>query len=53
MASQMQCPHHYKNAKVEIAGENFGEFLKTVGNAVHFMRGAPALRIMDLGGRHR
>ena len=26
MASQTQCPHHFKNAKVEMAGENFGEF---------------------------
>ena len=26
LASQMRCPHHYKNAKVEMAGESFDDF---------------------------
>jgi hypothetical protein len=26
MASQMQCPHHFKNATVEMAGGNFDDF---------------------------
>jgi hypothetical protein len=25
LASQMRCPHHYKNAKVEMAGDNFDD----------------------------
>ncbi|MGO9245989.1 MAG: hypothetical protein ACLPT4_05525 [Verrucomicrobiia bacterium] len=26
LASQMQCPHHFTNAKVEMAGESFDDF---------------------------
>jgi len=26
LASQMQCPHHFKTATVEMAGENFDDF---------------------------
>jgi len=26
LASEMQCPHHFKNARVEMDGENFGDF---------------------------
>ncbi len=26
LASQMQCPHHFHNAKVEMTGENFDDF---------------------------
>ena len=26
LASQMRCPHHHKNAKLELAGENFDDF---------------------------
>lgn len=26
LVSQMQCPHHYKSARVEITGENFDDF---------------------------
>ena len=26
LASEMQCPHHFTNAKVEIAGEDFDDF---------------------------
>jgi len=26
LASQMRCPRHYKNAKLEMAGDNFDDF---------------------------
>ncbi len=52
VASQMQCPHHFRNAKLETCGENFDDFsIEVITCCEEFRRRVE--EALDRLGKHR